>query len=324
MQGLRLPRKTSVAGRTTGADSRIMTSRPELKHLTGLRGLLACWVVAYHYAFVSGSFFELGWFVSKGYLAVDGFLVLSGFVLARSYADLSLTPVGYARYLIRRAGRLFPLHLSVLLVIVVLGLAPATMGALPEAVLMNRWELWPSLETAPINPPDWSLSAEWAMSLALPAFVLVCLRSCLTVRMATGACAVLVLLVILRLHGPQIAVGGSAWPIARCACDFALGVLLVKWRSLGMLATVCAFLALRPFVWLGEISYAVYLVHMHILQALGPSILAVAIVFPIAALCHLAIERPARRLSRQASNSIGRVDSRLTPASIRSSAKSPG
>jgi peptidoglycan/LPS O-acetylase OafA/YrhL len=301
-----------------------MTPQGELKHLTGLRGLLACWVVSFHYAYFSGGYSDLGWFVSKGYLAVDGFLILSGYVLARSYANHVLKRPGYARYLIRRAGRIFPLHLSVLVAIIALGRAPVLKGALPEAALINRWEILPKLEFFPINPPDWSLSAEWAMSLALPVFILLYVRSHLALKILAGIGAAVVLLVTFWFHGPQTSPPGSIWPITRCACDFALGVLLSNWRGTHRLGVIAAILALPPFVWLGEISFAVYLVHMETLHALRPSIAAVGGIFAIATFFHFTIERPARRWSRNVSNKIGRLEPTLRPASLESPANSPG
>jgi peptidoglycan/LPS O-acetylase OafA/YrhL len=301
-----------------------MTPQGELKHLTGLRGLLACWVLSFHSAYFLGNYFVLGRFVSKGYLAVDGFLILSGYVLARSYADQVLSRPGYFRYLIRRAGRIFPLHLFVLVAIIALGQAPVWKGALPEAALINRWEILPKLEFFPINPPAWSLSAEWAMSLALPAFILLCVRSHLALKILAGIGAAVLLVVVFWFHYPESSPPGSLWPMTRCACDFALGVLISNWRGPHRLGVIAAILALPPFVWLGEISFAVYLVHMEILKALRPSIATIAVVFAIATLCHFAIERPGRRWSRNLSNKIGRLEPTLQPTSLESPAKSPG
>jgi peptidoglycan/LPS O-acetylase OafA/YrhL len=56
----------------------------EIRHLTALRGVLACWVMLYHVALLAGQG-EPAFSVGPAYLAVDCFFILSGFVLAGSY-----------------------------------------------------------------------------------------------------------------------------------------------------------------------------------------------------------------------------------------------
>ena len=81
-----------------------------LDHLDGLRGVLAWWVVAGHLAYT------VGWtntLLLSNALAVDVFIILSGFVIYRMI-DRKREP--YAPYIIRRACRLFPVYLPVLIV----------------------------------------------------------------------------------------------------------------------------------------------------------------------------------------------------------------
>ena len=60
-----------------------------LDALTGIRGIAALWVVAYHYSIIP--FDALPWgrvlpFVKVGYLGVDLFFFLSGFIIAYTHA----------------------------------------------------------------------------------------------------------------------------------------------------------------------------------------------------------------------------------------------
>ena len=86
----------------------------EIKPLTSLRGLFALWVLAFHLGIWSPL---PGWnhlpVVSRGYLAVDFFFVLSGFILARAHGSnfqARLSLADYRDFVVKRAGRLFPLH----------------------------------------------------------------------------------------------------------------------------------------------------------------------------------------------------------------------
>jgi peptidoglycan/LPS O-acetylase OafA/YrhL len=79
----------------------------EIRPLTGIRGIAACWVVACHW---SGE--ELTGLARDvalhGYAAVDLFMILSGFVLAMTYVPRTRTPW---RYFVRqRFCRLYPLY----------------------------------------------------------------------------------------------------------------------------------------------------------------------------------------------------------------------
>ena len=65
-----------------------MGEKREIRSLTGLRGLAAVLVVAFHYSFnlLQGQS-DARNPVGPGYLAVDLFFILSGFVMAATYGD---------------------------------------------------------------------------------------------------------------------------------------------------------------------------------------------------------------------------------------------
>ncbi len=160
--------------------------RPTLRFeaLDSWRGLCALWVVLYHFRAVSHAYDWL--WVRTGDIAVDFFFVLSGFVLTHAYGGQLVSAASRWRFLIRRIGRLYPLHLVTLAAVLLLELArwgaglvagtsvgrPAFSGdtdlwALPANVLLIhalgifRDFTW--------NIPSWSISVEWTLCLVFAA-----------------------------------------------------------------------------------------------------------------------------------------------------------
>jgi peptidoglycan/LPS O-acetylase OafA/YrhL len=84
----------------------------EVRSLTGLRGILAWWVVAFHFArrFVPDDWLFLKAAVSGGHVAVDIFFVLSGYVLMRRYGKVSFTADATRSFYVRRFARIYPLY----------------------------------------------------------------------------------------------------------------------------------------------------------------------------------------------------------------------
>ncbi len=82
--------------------------------LDALRGLCALLVALYH--FQAGGYLSELALVKNGWLFVDYFFVLSGFVIAHSYGErLATGKVSIGRFMGLRMGRIFPLHIAVLL-----------------------------------------------------------------------------------------------------------------------------------------------------------------------------------------------------------------
>ncbi len=89
-----------------------------IKQLTGIRAILAWWVVLLHILCNDkmAAYFRFSRVFSRGYLAVDGFFVLSGFILchvyATSFSSVSLSQ--YRTFLVARLARIYPVHLFML------------------------------------------------------------------------------------------------------------------------------------------------------------------------------------------------------------------
>lgn len=194
--------------------------KPQILPLTGMRIILAMWVVLYHHvspdsmlgpymAYLPRPFFSLA---ATGYAAVGIFFVLSGFILAINYPlaekwDKSQN----VRFGIARFARIYPVYLlglSLSIPVKHLIHHPAVEGVrglLNYALLQSWWP--PALGNGGgvWNPPGWSLSNEAFFYLLFPvAGVLLWRISRLrTLLMTTGllwACAMAAPLLTVPLH----------------------------------------------------------------------------------------------------------------------------
>ncbi len=352
-----------------------MDDRPgEIRSLTGLRGVAACWVMLYHAAWRAGATAPVRVLIDHGYLAVDLFFILSGFVLALNHAPAFRRDreAAHAGFLRKRLARTYPLYLVATLVCFALIRAGAYTGRHATGwALAANLGLIQSWHTgfASIDGPGWSVSAEWGAYLLFPLFC----RAALSGPARRGwAVAALCLLALAALSGLPDAwagepggragpldlwVGASFAPGVRCLAGFGLGValfraaghplgrracahpLLCPALAIALLGLLCVrgadvaivalfaglILALSggtgcvtrvlgwgPVRFLGRISYAVYLVHEPVLAGWREAVARAGLPFDhattlgcglasallLATLCHVLIERPARRLLR--------------------------
>ena len=124
-------------------------------------------------------------FIQHSYLFVDYFFVLSGFVIAHAYANRLNSGRDAGTFMVRRFGRIWPLHLLILAAFVGLELVrlvfhfdsapPFTRDRSIEAIFTNlaliqAWHVHPYLTW---NGPSWTLSAEWACYLIFAGLVLI-------------------------------------------------------------------------------------------------------------------------------------------------------
>ncbi len=146
------------------------------KALDSWRGICALLVVLFH-AKGSGFLGESS-LIAGSFLFVDFFFVLSGFVMAAAYASRIETGRGFREFIIRRFGRVWPLHAAMLLAFLVLELAKLVLvrvagvqlsstpftasmtpeGFLPSLLLVHAMGLLPALTW---NGPSWSIGAEF-------------------------------------------------------------------------------------------------------------------------------------------------------------------
>ena len=223
---------------------------PEIRSLTGLRGIAAAYVVVFHFTgngqVGSGALRQV--FV-HGYLAVDVFFVLSGYVMALNYGRLfsrAFQGAAYRTFLMKRVCRVYPLFAATTLVCAALSVVdPAMEGPLTAWTLavnlpmVQAWGLSYSL-----NYPGWSISTEFAAYLVFPVLAGAVLRGRPARAWAAAMVAVGMLIVVATRSAPELQEVGSrlgpldAWsastlyPVLRCLGGFALGV--TAWRLSGL------------------------------------------------------------------------------------------
>jgi peptidoglycan/LPS O-acetylase OafA/YrhL len=172
---------TSVARLADPAPNPQKNKKAHLPALTGLRFVLALWVIIHH---LTGPGMMLDEavrslpeaaanIIRSGYLAVGTFFVLSGFVLARSYSVTCWDRKRLLRYGAARFARIYPVYLLSLLVVspfIVMDRAPQKGFLIADyALLLQGWT-----GSLPVgwNTPAWSLSCEVFFYLCFPLAVL--------------------------------------------------------------------------------------------------------------------------------------------------------
>src|SRR3954454_3562871 len=172
------------------------SERSYVPGLTGLRGIGALWVMFSH------AQYELDLpILEHGSLGVDLFFILSGFVLSHAHGAMRLDWAAYRSFVRDRFARIFPLHWAALLLLLcILIVYPKVYNDISSrfqpgdfiasVLLVNNWGF-----TRPMawNVPAWSLSTEWLVSLAFPAYVLVARRVHRASVAAAGIAACLLL-----------------------------------------------------------------------------------------------------------------------------------
>nr|WP_294509877.1 acyltransferase [uncultured Rhodopila sp.] len=232
----------------------------ELPALTGVRGLAAWWVVIYHFR---ENLHLANWpltaaIIDQGNLAVDLFFVLSGFIIGMNYIG-SLQPFSirpYFRFLILRLGRIYPLHLFMMVVflvnpltIIVFSHAQAP-GVRYDAAYFGMSLLlvqnWGFTESLAWNVPAWSISTEWFAYLIFPAIVWIGHLATNKRRAVFGIALCLTLLAVaVVVMQDDIPVNG----LARCVLEFTSGTLVyVLWRQPS--AHAARFAELATILWL--------------------------------------------------------------------------
>ena len=148
---------------------------PEIRPLTGLRAVLALWVVFQHFVRELLPEGIVQQAVAGGHVAVHVFFVLSGYVLAVQYSDVDVGAAAERRaFWWRRFVRLYPLYLCSLLLglvarwprswVALQTIEGATRGVMQLCVLNAWWHV----AMFPLNFAAWTLSAEMFFYLLFP------------------------------------------------------------------------------------------------------------------------------------------------------------
>ena len=321
---------------------------PDLRALTTLRFFAALWVVLYTaWPHLNVGFTPVA--VTKGYLGVETFFVLSGFILSHVYLEAAGEKrFSYGGFLWARLARVYPLHLVTLFGMIGLGVVATVAGLSIDGSLTNWRDLpahltlthaWGLATSSAFNHPSWSISAEWAAYLSFPAFAFVAWRLRDRPILATVLAAAFALGLYAAfepLAGYSLTEATFRWGALRIVPCFALGsgvavlasASLGLWDAVTVLAAGGLILGLGSLdnaragvlgsklgVYLGEISYSIYMVCAPVLllttnvaaRLTGADDkrfhiivwLALVAAIPVAAMVtyHL-VERPARKALR--------------------------
>lgn len=155
------------------------TAAAELPALTALRGIAALAVVFFHASFIAyhyagGGVVPTVW--RRGYLAVDLFFFLSGFVLTHVYASRLGSGRGWraiGQFFWARFCRIYPASLFTIAVYALLYASgrlyrPEDFSFGTQMLASLTLMQVPWLHQVYINPPAWSVSAEWYTYLLFP------------------------------------------------------------------------------------------------------------------------------------------------------------
>lgn len=200
--------------------------------LDGWRGVCACLVVFFHVQAYSPVY---SWsLIRNSYLFVDFFFVLSGFVISLNYASRLNLWQGVKRFLLLRLGRVYPLHVFMLLCFVAWETArlaaghgsaaasPAFTGGFQPISVLTNLLLIHSLnlhDGLSWNGPSWSISTEmWAYVVFAAVSLWLGLRNWM---LLLAAIALPLLLFSLSHTGMDTTYD---YGLLRCVFGFALGV----------------------------------------------------------------------------------------------------
>lgn len=203
--------------------------------LDSWRGICAVMVVVYHFIFIVNTPFLQNEFVLNSYLFVDFFFVLSGFVVCHAYRDRIGDRRQFVGFLLRRIGRLWPLHLAVLFAMMLAVMAINVVGHHPDRLLIDAGSGNYSLRALLLNAfllnsmglygsawngPAWSIGAEFYTYILFALVVLVARRKLLLVASALAVAAGLVIV----MFAPAYMNSTADFGLLRCIAGFFTGV----------------------------------------------------------------------------------------------------
>lgn len=167
---LELEPKPAIKQPAVTAPHPVTTRKPPLPALTGIRTLLAIFIILFH--FTPPHLGLLHPFIDNGYIFVGVFFIISGYVLTYNYADRGKT-LSKREFWLARFSRLYPVYLFVLLLsITMVGdewiarpHAEFWQGIILTPLVLQGWS--PSVATF-WNTVAWTLTSECVLYLAFP------------------------------------------------------------------------------------------------------------------------------------------------------------
>nr|WP_281502874.1 acyltransferase [Ancylobacter crimeensis] len=213
-----------------------MHSTPErFETLDSWRGICAMMVVIYHFCFLVNAEQFRNDFTSNAYLFVDFFFVLSGFVVSHAYTRRLQTPRQVGGFVLKRFGRLWPLHGAILFALMIGVMFINVAGSHPDsfevhankgnfslyalilhALMLNSIDLYGNAW----NSPAWSIGSEFYTYILFAVVVMVAGRRLLSASLIIAAIAVCVLF----FAAPAFMNSTADFGMVRCIAGFFAGV----------------------------------------------------------------------------------------------------
>ncbi len=310
-----------------------------------LRGIAAFAVLWYHLTNGNTGFLPQGVLKSSGsygWLGVEVFFVISGFILPYALQRAGYRPADYFRFVWKRILRLDPPYLACIAIVIALNfastLAPGFRGPAFQfdlkQVLLHLGYLNALFNYDWLNVVFWTLAIEFQFYLLIALLFPLVSHPLLKVRV--GACGGLasaafllpsgnlvfhhLFLFLLGIWAFQIRAGllpsaplqAAGWALLAVGTYFTLGPQPACAGVVTGLLIVHARLKARPLLFLGQISYSLYLLHVPIggrvinlgsrfadgpVEKVAVLALAVAASLGAAFLFHRWVELPAQRWS---------------------------
>ncbi len=215
----------------------LISDKPYIAPLEGWRGIVALFVVSYHF---SKLFFDEDW-TPWGYLGVDFFFILSGFIISRQYeARIATHTISFRKFAVRRIARLYPLY--IISIGFFLWVDHAVIAPLHKVqtmdfgwgptfvyrVFLQLTMLGNLTVMAQPNGPVWSVSVEWIVNLAF-FFIVWNLRRIPNIMLMIIIAVSTVYLINLSPHTLQ----STSWsaPMIRGIIGFSLGCLIFRYHN---------------------------------------------------------------------------------------------
>jgi peptidoglycan/LPS O-acetylase OafA/YrhL len=329
-----------------------------LANLDVLRGLAALSVCLYHFTLGNEPVLGRGAVpFSYGYLGVDVFFVISGFVIPLMLTRIAFNFTDIGTFLRSRWLRLYPAYALAAMVAMTLwylsskvpGFRGSEFRAEPFTLITNALLIADFAGTAWIVPVFWTLAIEAQyyvlMSLSFPLLKwkstsvrVAVLVAWISAPLISGVgptvftwTALFAVGALFYFRAAKEIGGASFWGLlTAAAASHAFvngGLSAVAGLATGMAIGYLPPMGFRPFVWMGTISYSLYLLHppiggrimniaeryfwggawqwLAVVCALGASIAAAWVFFTV-------VERPCHRLARTArakdrASSLGQV-----------------
>lgn len=260
-----------------------------IKHIDALRGIAAILVTFFHLSGSSGLSMNFASYGKYGYLGVEIFFVISGFILPYSMHRMGYNIEDFWLFILKRILRIYPAYLIAVLIGIVMPLLTGRAVVSTSAILSHLFF------TNSILGLDWISPVFWTLAIEFQFYILIGLLFKYVSQSNNRSLILIVTVAILSLFLKNVSFIFHWFPF------FSLGILIynrkftnmpqyIFWSLSALLlvmityvfglpetaAASFAFLFIvfvrmenktvlnKTLLWLGAISYSLYLVHWEI------------------------------------------------------------